>query len=221
VALLDTDGDGVPDIIDNCPSIANPAQTNSDGDVRPNGPNLIGDDATWPMSDLMGDACDADADNDGLSNADELTGAACGGIVTDPLLVDTDGDHLTDGWECANGSDPTNADSKALGTGTTDADGDHIPDVWEARGYNASGSSADSDGDGCADLVEIASVDGNKTVNDIDRLAVARRKLGIWAPDAVQDYVLDINKNGVVDDSDRVFVARAVLLPDWQPKSCS
>jgi hypothetical protein len=29
-----------------------------------------------------------------------------------------------------------------------------------------------------------------------------------------------MNKNGTVDDADRLFVARAALLPDWLPKSC-
>jgi hypothetical protein len=32
---------------------------------------------------------------------------------------------------------------------------------------------------------------------------------------------LDANKNGVVEDSDRLFVARAALLPGWQPKICT
>ena len=38
--VLDTDADGVPDIDDNCPSVANPDQKDSDGD-------------------RIGDACDA------------------------------------------------------------------------------------------------------------------------------------------------------------------
>jgi hypothetical protein len=83
----------------------------------------------------------------------------------------------------------------------------------------------DSDGDGCADLVETASVDGNKTSGDPDRLAVARRVLlqspydqPGYVPD--QDYVFDVSKNKMLGDEDRLFVARAVLLPDWLPKSC-
>jgi hypothetical protein len=52
-------------------------------------------------------------------------------------------------------------------------------------------------------------------------LAIARRALKIWLADAEQDYVLDMSKNGVVGDEDRLFVARAVLLPNWLPKSCS
>jgi hypothetical protein len=135
--------------------------------------------------------------------------------------MDSDGDHLRDGWECANGSDPANAASKALGAGSADADADRVPDVWESRGYNASGASTDSDGDGCHDLVEAASVDGNTVIGDGDRLAVARRALGLMAAQAAQDYVLDISKNGQVDDADRLLVARAALLPAWQPKTCA
>ena len=45
----DSDGDGVADASDNCPATSNPAQENTDGDV-------------------FGDACDADDDNDGISD---------------------------------------------------------------------------------------------------------------------------------------------------------
>ena len=48
VVPVDSDGDGVPDASDNCPSVANPLQENADG--QPDG----------------GDACDDDDDNDGI-----------------------------------------------------------------------------------------------------------------------------------------------------------
>jgi len=70
--------------------------------------------------------------------------------------------------------------------------------------------------DGCADLVEIASVDADRAVTTSDRLAVARAQLGIWPPNGA----FDMNKNGTMDDADRLFVARAALLPDWLPKTC-
>jgi hypothetical protein len=222
-AAIDADGDAVSNAADNCVNTSNQDQLNADGAWRPNGPLVPGDDITWPMSDTSGNACDTDDDNDGLSDGDEASGALCATRVTNAALVDTDGDRLTDGWECLIAdppSDPTDPASKNLGPPASDADGDHVPDSWERRGYGASASSTDSDGDGCADVVEMASVDGINAVGDPDRLAVARRALGIWAPHPAQDYVLDINKDGAVTDPDRLFVARAALLPDWLPKSC-
>jgi len=49
----------------------------------------------------MGDVCDPDADNDGLSNLDEINIYG-----TDPLKFDTDGDSYGDGQEVAFGSNP-------------------------------------------------------------------------------------------------------------------
>ncbi len=54
VAIVDGDGDGVPDSVDNCPASANSSQSNLDGDT-------------------LGDACDPDADpdGDGLTNGND------------------------------------------------------------------------------------------------------------------------------------------------------
>jgi hypothetical protein len=67
----DTDADGIPDSEDNCPKIANPDQKDADGDK-------------------LGDLCDDDADNDGVSNAEEIKKGA------DPLKTDTDSDGFND-----------------------------------------------------------------------------------------------------------------------------
>jgi len=211
---VDTDGDGHADpqqmlhigpvntdhAFDNCPSVSNSAQWNRDGDPRPNGPYIPGEDATLASSDRYGDACDTDADNDGRADADELFAVGCGGAFTDPALADTDGDHLTDGWECANGSDPADPASRFVGAGTADADGDNVYDVVEMRGYGSSGGSSDSDGDGCGDLVEVGSVNGDRALNTTDKLLLDRRAawpvVTLEPPEAVQDYVLDLNKDG-------------------------
>jgi hypothetical protein len=195
----------------------------ADDEFRANGPNVPGDDATWPQSESVGAGCDLDDDNDFITDHIEEAAAACGsgpGIPTYPEDFDSDDDHLHDGWECTHGSNPRDPLSKFLGTDIGDADGDHVPGLWERRGYAANAGSADSDGDGCHDMVEIASVDENRAIGDPDRLSVARRALNIWGPDRDQDWVLDISANGTVDDPDRLFAARAALLPDWQPKLC-
>ncbi len=67
----DQDNDTIPDVSDNCPTIANTDQLNTDGDA-------------------FGDACDDDDDGDGLTDIFETS------IGTDPLLVDTDSDGLSD-----------------------------------------------------------------------------------------------------------------------------
>jgi hypothetical protein len=75
--LPDADGDGAPDAIDNCSFVANPGQENTSAAID-NGPDLLGDDTTVPMSHMAGDACSIDADEDGLPNALETSPFACG-----------------------------------------------------------------------------------------------------------------------------------------------
>ncbi len=67
----DTDRDGIADKTDNCPTVANADQRNTDGDSQ-------------------GDVCDEDDDNDGLTDAGEAKRG------TDPLKSDTDGDGIRD-----------------------------------------------------------------------------------------------------------------------------
>ena len=84
---VDTDKDGVGDKGDNCPSVINADQVNSD-------------------SDANGDACDADDDNDGLTDEQELTSG------TNPLKRDTDADGWSDKEEVDEGTDPLLASSQ-------------------------------------------------------------------------------------------------------------
>jgi hypothetical protein len=74
-------GDGVADGTDNCPSVCNADQRDTDGDGE-------------------GDACDADDDGDGLTDAQELA------LGTSPLVRDTDGDGLDDDQEGPLGANP-------------------------------------------------------------------------------------------------------------------
>ncbi|MBW2733911.1 MAG: thrombospondin type 3 repeat-containing protein [Deltaproteobacteria bacterium] len=68
----DTDGDGVPDVSDNCPTKANTGQADVDGDkvgdACDNCPKLANMGQTDLDSDALGDACDSDMDDDSLPN---------------------------------------------------------------------------------------------------------------------------------------------------------
>jgi hypothetical protein len=101
----DTDNDGFKDAragaygnntdpnVDNCPTVYNPDQINSDGQRRDNGPKVPGTWASNPIQDKNGDACDLDNDNDNALDIYEDE------IGTNPLKLDTDGDTVNDGAE--------------------------------------------------------------------------------------------------------------------------
>lgn len=121
----DSDGDGIDDDDDNCPSVANADQLDTDGDD-------------------LGNACDPDDDNDGLTDAQEAIAG------TNPLVVDTDVDGLTDFQEvdAAMGSscpDPLDADSDVDGL----SDGAEVNPPVGTEVTNP--CNADTDGDGVND----------------------------------------------------------------------
>ena len=79
---------------------------------------------SYPYSLALTDP-NGDADSDGLTNAQEINI-----YHTNPLLADTDGDGLPDGWEVAMGLNPNVADANG------DADGDGVPNKEDARPNN-------------------------------------------------------------------------------------
>jgi putative hemolysin len=91
----DSDGDTVPDTVDNCPSDYNPDQTNTDGDdvgdACDNCPSDYNPDQTDTDGDGIGDACDDDDDNDEFDDGIESY------IDTDPLDDCPDGPS-DDAW---------------------------------------------------------------------------------------------------------------------------
>ncbi len=87
------------------------------------------------------DPFDADTDDDGLSDGDEVNLYG-----TDPLDPDTDDDGLSDGDEIALGTDPFD----------TDTDDDGLTDGDEVNVYGTDPLDPDSDDDGLNDGLEVS-----------------------------------------------------------------
>ena len=103
-AFAGTDGDGVLDISDNCPSIANVDQQDTDADAcDDDGDGVANSSDAFPL-----DATEAmDSDNDGVGNNSDL---------------DDDHDGFTDEEELADGTDPLSQFSCRTGCFSFDVD---------------------------------------------------------------------------------------------------
>ena len=128
IASVDTDSDGFNDFVDNCPAIANAGQENFDGDN-------------------LGDVCDDDDDNDGMSDAFELTYAA----ILDPFDgtdagLDPDIDDLSNLQEFIGNTNPTIAE---------DGDNDGIKDISDNCPTDSNAAQTDTDFDGEGDACDV------------------------------------------------------------------
>jgi len=125
VYAADTDGDGVDDSTDNCVSVANSDQTDTD-------------------SDSLGNACDADDDGDNVIDSQDAF------PLNKAYFKDSDNDQIPDKYEVKVGLNPNNSADAALdvdGDGLTaleefgygtdhrlkDTDRDTLPDNWELQ----------------------------------------------------------------------------------------
>ena len=133
--LADSDEDTVNDAQDNCPAAANVDQLNTD-------------------FDNLGDACDTDDDNDGLSDTEELT------LGSDPLLRDSDSDSIDD--KADNCPVDPNLDQKDIDSDLSgdvcdsDDDNDTVVDTADNCPLIPNPEQEDSDADGVGDVCEVA-----------------------------------------------------------------
>ena len=139
--LADTDGDGIPDVADDCPTVADPGQRDGDHDG-------------------VGDACQGgplpDTDGDGIPDASDNCPT-----VPNPDQADRDGDGVGDACDdCPDTPDPAQLDTNHDGIGDAceppapDRDGDGVPDAIDNCPTISNPDQADADGDGAGDACD-------------------------------------------------------------------
>jgi len=143
----DSDGDGITNNLDNCPSTANSDQLDTDGDgigdVCDNAPTVSNANQLDTDGDGIGDVIDADDDGDGVADTDDAF----------PLdaseSADTDGDGIGD-----------NAD--------TDLDNDGALDTVDNCLYTPNADQLDTDGDGIGNACDPDN--DNDGFSDVDEI---------------------------------------------------
>jgi hypothetical protein len=205
----DQDNDGLPDAAETLGGGANAC-------LLAGGPNVL----TLPGGNAN---ISIDDDHDGLP--------APGDAGDDLVPFDHDGDGQLDGYECANGFDPTSTASKDGGpfgggicgdtapaivagewSGIKDDDADGLLDGWELCKWGTDPLDSDTDGDGVGDCREAADIDGGGIQNISDAIIVAKSALLTPTSRFGRDWVLDFDGSGVVNITDAVLVAQLSLV---------
>ncbi len=138
--IADTDGDGVVDGTDNCPTITNADQLDTDNDG-------------------VGNACDTDDDGDGIDDGTDNCP-----LAANPSQADTDGDGVGDACDTNTDTDSDGIDDGAdncptvANTNQLDTDGDGMGDACDT----------DSDNDGIGDSSDNCPLVANALQLDTD-----------------------------------------------------
>jgi hypothetical protein len=137
VVSTDMDGDGIPDIFDNCPSVVNPGQSDVDGDTVgdacDNCPSIPNTSQTDGDADSVGNACDncPSIPNPGQVDGDaDSLGDACDNCPSIPNLSQIDGDADSVGDACDNCPSVSNPDQ-------INSDGDPLGNACDSCPNNA------------------------------------------------------------------------------------
>jgi hypothetical protein len=168
---VDTDGDGVRNLMDNCPALINASQTDTDSDSRgdpcdncPSNANVSQLDSD---SDGQGDACDPDDDGDGVPDASDNCP-----LTSNATQVNGDADTLGDACDnctSATNQDQLNTDGDSQGNACdSDDDNDTVADGSDNCPLNANQSQANADGDGKGDVCDNCSSTSNSDQADGD-----------------------------------------------------
>jgi len=222
----DCDGDGIPDVADNCVSRPNPFQEDGDndlaGDACDNCNGIINPEQEDIDGDGVGDSCDncpsasnygqADTDADGRGNAcDNCPGDYNAsqsnidgdllGDVCDPCAFDPDNDIDGDGICGDIDNCPSHANANQL-----DADGDGIGDVCDNCPDNFNPLQEETDGDTYPD-----SCDNCPTAYNISQLDTDGDGIGNVCDICPFDPLNDPDGDGVCSASDN---CPAVFNPD-------
>ena len=200
IGHLDVDLDDVPDYIDNCPTVANPSQDNTDGDSQ-------------------GNDCDDDDDNDGLlDTADNCS------LIVNPSQANYDGDSQGDVCDADDDNDNVldTVDNCLWNTNPSQAnnDGDSQGDACDI----------DDDNDGILDTVDNCQFVSNPSQSDCNTNAIGdaceagyvdcNSNGTLDSCDIAASVAKDCNLNGIPDSCDIATSVAKDCNANTIPDSC-